>query len=105
MINITFNPKTYTLDVKGHSNFDEKGKDIVCAAISTLFYTLSESINNASEMIDGDIICSNEDGNGHLEFKPKEEYEANVSLICWTILNGFEMMAEHYKEYVTLSVE
>ena len=104
MIEITFNPNTYTLDVKGHAKHDEKGKDIVCSAISILFYTLCEAIHNASEMIDGENIVSNEDGNGHLEFKPKPEYEANISLICWTILNGFELMAENYKEYVTLFV-
>ena len=92
MINIEFNPNTFTIDVTGHAEHDEKGKDIVCAAISTLFYTLAESLYNSKAMLSEDIDFSDEDGNGHISCKPKEEYEANISLIYWTILTGFDIV-------------
>lgn len=104
MIEIKFNPKTLTLDVEGHANHGEKGEDIVCAAISALFYTLAESLYAYKDMMAEDIDFSDEDGNGHISCKPKAEYEANVSLIYWTILNGFDIVAKHYKEYVNLSI-
>lgn len=104
MIKIVFNPNTYALDVTGHAEYGKKGEDIVCAAISTLFYTLGESLYKSRQMIEDDFIFENEDGNGHIECKPKAEYEANVSLIYWTILNGFELVAENYKENVTLHI-
>ena len=104
MINIEFNPKDFTLDITGHAEHGKKGEDIVCSAISTLFYTLAQSMLDAKEMMAEDIVFSDEDGNGHLSCKPKAEYEANVSLIYWTILNGFELVAENYKENVKLSV-
>lgn len=104
MINIEFNPSTYAIDVTGHAEYGKKGEDIVCAAISTLFYTLGESLYKSRQMIEGDFTFENEDGNGHIECKPKAEYEANVSLIYWTILNGFELVAENYKENVTLHI-
>lgn len=104
MINIEFNPKTFTIDVNGHAQHDEKGKDIVCAAISTLFYTLAESLYNSKAMLSENIDFSDEDGNGHISCKPKAEYEANISLIYWTILTGFEIVAEHYEKNVVLSV-
>ena len=104
MITVEFNPKTYTLDVTGHAEHGKKGEDIVCAAISTLFYTLAESLYVSKHMLAEDIVFSDEDGNGHLSCKPKAEYEANVSLIYWTILNGFDIVSKNYKKYVILKV-
>lgn len=103
MINIEFYPNTFTIDINGHANHDEKGKDIVCSAITTLFYTLAETLNNSRDMLEEDIDFKNEDGNGHLSCKPKPEYEANVSLIYYTILNGFQAMADNYKKNVILN--
>ena len=104
MINITFNPETLTIDVTGHAEHGKKGEDIVCSAISTLFYTLAQSLYESKHMMAEDIVCSDEDVNGHLSCKPNEEFEANVSLIYWTIMNGFDLVAENYKENVKLSV-
>ncbi len=104
MINITFTPKTFTLDITGHAEHDKKGEDIVCSAISTLFYTLGEVMYGVKHMMAEDIVFSDEDGNGHLSCKPKAEYEANVSLIYWTILTGFELVANNYKKNVKLLV-
>ena len=104
MINIKFNPNAFELDITGHAEHGEKGEDIVCSAISTLFYTLGEALYESKEMMKEDIIFSDEDGNGHLSCKPKEEYEANVSLIYWTILTGFELVAKNYEKNVELEV-
>lgn len=104
MININFNPKTFTLDITGHAEHGKKGEDIVCSAISTLFYTLGEALYQSREMMVEDIVFSDEDGNGHLSCKPKAEYEANVSLIYWTILTGFELVSKNYEKNVTLHV-
>ena len=104
MINITFNPSTFTLDITGHAGHGEKGEDIVCSAISTLFYTLAQSLYESKHMMSEDIAFSDEDGNGHLSCKPKAEYEANVSLIYWTILTGFELVEKNYKKNVNLLV-
>ena len=104
MINITFTPNTFTLDVTGHAEHGKKGEDIVCSAISTLFYTLAQSLYPYRDKMENGIDFSDEDGNGHLSCQPKKEYEQSISLIFWTILNGFEMVAEHYKENVNFKV-
>ena len=104
MIEIKFEPKTFTLDVTGHAEHGKKGEDIVCSAISILFYTLAESLNKVKHLMQEDIDITNEDGNGHISCKPKEEYEANVSLIYWTILNGMELIAKNYEKNVSLNV-
>ena len=104
MINITFNPKTFTLDINGHAEHGKKGEDIVCSAISTLFYTLAQALYESKDMLSEDIVFSDEDGNGHLSCKPKAEYEGNVSLIYWTILTGFDLVSKNYEKNVNLLV-
>ena len=104
MINVKFNPKTFTLDITGHAEHGKKGEDIVCSAISTLFCTLAEALYESKTMLEEPIDFSDEDGNGHLSCKPKAEYEANVSLIYWTILTGFDLVSKNYKKNVNLHV-
>jgi hypothetical protein len=55
-------------------------------------------------MLKEEMEFNNDDGNGHISCKPKEEYEANISLIFWTILNGFKLMADNYEKNVAMVV-
>jgi uncharacterized protein YsxB (DUF464 family) len=105
MINITFNPQSLELEVTGHAGADEKGKDIVCSAVSMLFYTLADSLNRSEEMLKKHPIIKMEDGNGYIKCRPKKEFQGNITLIYWTILNGYQLLAEEYKEYITFKVE
>lgn len=104
MIEITFNEKNLELSVKGHANHGEKGEDIVCSAVSILFYTLAESLNEAKEMLVKNPLINMEDGNGTISSVPKGIYEANVSLMYWTVLNGFNLLASEYKNNVSLKI-
>ena len=104
MINITFKPETLELEIKGHAGQNEKGKDIVCSAISTLFYTLAKSISDSKNMLTKNPVIKYKDGNGYLRCKPKEEYAGNIARSYWTILTGFEMIADEYSDYVSLDL-
>ena len=104
MIEIKINTKKFTVDITGHAEHGEKGEDIVCAAISALFYTLAESLNHSEKMLEAPFDFSEEDGNGHLSCKPKPEFEGNILLIYWTILNGFDLFAKQYKKNIKLLV-
>ena len=104
MIEIKFNPKIYELTIDGHAGYEEKGKDIVCAAVSILFYTLAQALTESEHMLDEKLSISNDDGNGHIICKPKKEYEQSVCLIYWTVLQGFQLMTGNYKENVSLRI-
>ena len=104
MINITFNPNTLELEVNGHAEQNEKGKDIVCSAISILFYTLGQTLIDSAEMLDGAPIVKDEEGNGYIRCTPKAGYEGNIACIYRTILIGMQMVAEEYKKFVLFSV-
>lgn len=104
MINITFHPKTLELKVKGHAHHGKKGEDIVCAAISTLFYTLVEALQQSEDMMASSLSFDDNDGNGYIKCSPKEEYIGNITRTYWTILVGMELIANNYPKNVTFKV-
>ena len=75
MINVTFDAKTFKLKVEGHANHGKKGEDIVCAAISTLFYTLGECLMQSEKMLKSPPTFKDKDGKGVVFCTPKNEYE------------------------------
>lgn len=104
MVNITFNPQNFELEITGHAGQDEKGKDIVCSALSMLFYTLADSLNKSEHMLKKHPIIKMDDGNGYIKCKPRKEYQANITLMYWTILNGFQLLADEYGDYISMNI-
>lgn len=104
MINITFKPKTMELEIHGHAGHGKKGKDIVCSAISTLFYTLGEALYESIDMLEEAPIFKDEEGEGYIRCTPKEEYEGNIARTYWTVLVGMQMIAEQYPKNVKFRV-
>ena len=104
MIKITFNPKTFEIKAHGHAEHGKKGEDIVCSAISTLFYTLGEALWQSASMLYEEPLVKEEDGDGYIVCHPKEEYEGNIARTYWTILVGMQMIAEQYPKNVKFKV-
>ena len=105
MINITFKPQSLELEVTGHAGADEKGKDIVCSAVSMLFYTLADSLCKSEQMLKKHPIIKMEDGNGYIKCRPRKEYQGNITLIYWTILYGYQLLADEYPQFISFKVE
>lgn len=104
MLNISFKPKTLELEITGHAKYGNEGGDIVCAAISSLFYTLYETLNQSAEMQEKAPEFKDEYGDGYLRSYPKKEYEGNIACIYRTILIGLELIARNYPENVAFKV-
>lgn len=104
MIEITFNPKEMELSIGGHASYGEKGKDIVCAAVSILFYTLNEALCDCREMLT-DFNTSAEEGESTIKCTPKPEYAANIETVYMTVLTGMQLMANEYPDHVKFSVK
>lgn len=105
MIDITFRPETYELELTGHAGHGVKGEDIVCSAISTLFYTLGKSLIDSSPMLLEEPIIRDEEGNGYICCHPKEEYVGYIARTYWTILTGIKLVMESYQEYINFTIE
>ncbi|MBP3577702.1 MAG: ribosomal-processing cysteine protease Prp [Lachnospiraceae bacterium] len=105
MIEIKFKPQELELSVTGHAGAAEKGKDIVCSAVSILFCTLAQTLADSADALEEAPVIEMKDGNGFISCKPKESYLGAVQQSYMTILTGFELVAQEYKDYVNFTVE
>ncbi len=105
MINIRFKSKTLELEVNGHAGQGKKGEDIVCAAVSTLFYTLAQALSDSENMLKKKPVIKDKDGEGYISCKPKKEFEGNIVRTYWTILVGLELIANEYKDFIKFVIE
>lgn len=104
MIEITFKPENLAISVTGHAGAAEKGKDIVCSAVSILSYTLAQTLADSADALEEAPVIEMEDGNGFVSCKPKEGYSGAIQQTYRTILTGFELVAQEYKDYVSFAV-
>lgn len=88
MIYIKFGPGTKIV-FQGHAGQAERGHDIVCAGVSTLYYTFYAS-TEAKETVMGNIKL--------LEAEPVY----NNRRAFETVKTGLEILAAKYPEYITI---
>ena len=106
MIEVTFKPNEMKLTVGGHAEYDEKGKDIICAAVSILFYTLSDSLKKSEMMLKkNSLVTEVGDKESSISCRPLKKFEPNIETIYWVVLNGIQMLADEYKDYVKLTIK
>lgn len=105
MIEIKFIPKELRLSVTGHAGYAKKGEDIVCAAVSVLFYTLAQAIVNSTDLLEEPPVINMDDGNGTVSCRPKQAFLGTIQRTYWTVLTGIELLTGEYKEYINFSVE
>lgn len=98
MIEIKYNAEGLELSINGHAGYAENGKDIVCSAVSCLFYTLAETLSNSTDYLDGYSINTEK---GHIKAIPKPQYKAVIQRTFYTICTGLSMIAEEFPKNVT----
>lgn len=76
------------MDVRGHADYCEKGKDIVCAGVSTLVFTLAFAVDGYEAHRGGIYIkCPN----------------ASKKPIFDAIVNGLKMIENDYPENLLIT--
>lgn len=101
MIHITIKyDEWFDIQIEGHAGYAEKGKDIVCAAVSTLYQTMAQTIQTRSY---GEMkhVRSN-DGFEHIIIRDvtQEGFGAVMAFIT-----GCEEIATAYPDYVSVDDE
>ncbi len=96
--------KKYT--IKGHAEYDEHGKDIVCAAISVLSQTALLSLVEVCHLDEREIKYSIDDKTGFLDVNLPKNIENSILEKTQIVLNslvvGINSVIESYPQYVTL---
>lgn len=102
MINIVFTTSKghyKALKVTGHAYSDEPGKDLVCAAVSTLAQTLVNAVEQIGKVPEDQIKCTID--NGYLELVINERYlNDSIDIAFKTIMIGIEGIEMTYPKYV-----
>ena len=88
--------KDNLITIKGHAGYDDKGKDIVCASVSSIVIT---TINGIIE-IDPDAIEYSDLDNELVIKKIKEDETVNKLLNNMILL--LENLEKDYKDYVKI---
>ena len=88
--------KDNLITIKGHAGYDDKGKDIVCASVSSIVIT---TINGIIE-INPDAIDYSDLDNEIIIRKLKEDDIVNKLLN--NMINMLEELKEQYEKYIEI---
>ena len=106
MIKITISEnkdaQAITLKVKGHANYDDSGKDIICASASILTYTIAQYITFMYEQhkLKKKPTISLEEGNTEITIKPKADSYAECLHAYFVASVGYSLLAHNYPQNV-----
>lgn len=98
MIRISMDVDAMLLEVTGHAHSAPKGQDIVCAAVSTLVYTLAQNLMLTLHDEDYSVILT--EGHSYIEAHPPEAQEDQCHHVFMTIANGLCMLEAQYGQYI-----
>ena len=82
----------------GHSGQATRGKDLVCAAVSILSYTLVESIDKSLLEEDPYIVLS--PGTAVISLKAAKGKEGELRGVFSVIRNGFSLLDENFPKNI-----
>lgn len=96
----------FTIEAAGHSGYAERGKDLVCAGVSTLIFTTYHYLRKMqSEGRIGELEKREADGFVSISGRYAEGGQTITKTALELALTGFEMLAENYPPYVTVAGE
>ena len=101
MIDIIISDRS--VEVSGHANTAPFGQDLVCAAVSTLTYTLINYIKEHSDMFRVKDITADTPGYVYIVAIPHSEDKEKWGWVFEVIKIGYEMVAEEFAESVTVT--
>lgn len=105
MIQILYYRSYNRVTVTGHANSAEKGQDLVCAAVSSLVYTLAANVENLASS--GQVRCESvktEPGDAQISCTPRHNMRHVVTLIFDTVCTGLELMAMQHPQYISYEI-
>lgn len=95
MIYYSIKEKPYEIKVKGHADFADFGKDIVCASVSTAIILSANIIKRLNEEENVDIKIK--DGYFHLKVKTQTK---KVNAVCENLIWTLNELENSYPSYI-----
>lgn len=89
--------KIVYINVSGHSNYAEKGSDIVCAGVSSVFTVVASNIDESNFEVEL------RDGFGSIKCKKEPSDRDNFLMNCFK--DYIQDVVKQYAKYVSLDIE
>lgn len=105
MIHVIYYRNLFRVTVEGHARSDEPGKDLVCAAASTLALTLAE--NARALQTEGNarrVTARLESGSAEICCDAVSRFKHVTTLIFDAVCIGFDALARNYPEYIQYEI-
>ena len=105
MIEVVYFRSYNRLTVKGHARSAEPGRDLVCAAASTLAYTLAANVANMAD--NGQVrepVMNMKEGDAEISCRPRHNLKATVTLVFDTVCAGLGLLAHQYPQYISYEI-
>lgn len=100
---ITVSRNGYTVKINGHAGSAEKGKDLICASASILFYTLVGNVDR----LEREGKCKTQikalEGDAEVKVIPSPSDSDEVLSVINTIMIGYEILADEYPEFIQIN--
>lgn len=96
--------KVVEYEIEGHANYDEHGKDIICAAISVLSQTTLIALNKVCGIDEQQMCFSVDNKKGYLKVSLAENLEKEArnkaDIVLETMIVGIEDLSDQYPQYI-----
>lgn len=105
MIQVVYHRKYYRVTVEGHAKSGEFGRDLICAACSTLAVTLADNI--ASLEACGSVremTAELSSGSAEISCTPVSQLRSIVTVIFDAICVGFDRLSKEYPDYISYEI-
>jgi len=101
-LNITYSKTQIDIECKGHASnsFGEKGRNILCAAVSTLIQTIPIYLDKIGKHFVPPVVT---DGYFRMTLVPSP-YSMIIQNVVWFVLAGVESLAIDYPEEIIVVV-
>ena len=84
-----------SITVNGHANYDEEGRDIVCAGVSAIIYTGANAINDIKDF---NITLEK----GHAVIEAIGEVSSHDKVVLETVVIGLKTIQEKNKDFIKI---
>lgn len=97
----------YVLLAEGHADYDRSGRDIVCAALSALIYSLAAELERMEDegLLYPGAFAELKPGRAEMAFRPRLKGRKRAEGALGVFCRGLEMLSEEYPENVEFKEE
>lgn len=103
MITVKVNVADMRLELEGHAEFAPMGEDMVCAAVSTLVYTLQHNL--MLMLYPEDYTADIAEGHVYIEAHPPDQLREACRNIFMVIVNGLFLVEANFNQCIQIEGE